>query len=317
MRVPPRLPEGWERAVRSVLPERLAEESMVPLGSGLDCWAVGVGPDVVLRIPQNDEAAAGVERDQALLPELAVVIPVAIPAPLFVARNPLGPGRLGGYRLVRGAVVDPDGWRERRLLVDANAAAIARIVEAISSFPAERARALGVTDGGGRQGYADDLERVRHDVGPLLPEPAARELADRWRRFTDDDANFDFAPVLLHADLSLDHLLVVDGAITGVIDFGDVELGDPDAELGYLWAEAGPAFVARIQAGRGRRLTAALAAKLAFFQLADEVGDAVWGIDNGRPEVTAGALERLTATLGRSATGRIEPGRRGFGTVAQ
>ena len=36
-------------------------------------------------------------------------------------------------------------------------------------------------------------------------------------------------------DLSIGHLLTTDGRLSGIIDFGDVALGDPAADLAYLW----------------------------------------------------------------------------------
>ena len=36
-------------------------------------------------------------------------------------------------------------------------------------------------------------------------------------------------------DLSIEHLLIADGKLGGIIDFGDIALGDPAADLAYLW----------------------------------------------------------------------------------
>ena len=47
-----------------------------------------------------------------------------------------------------------------------------------------------------------------------------------------------FSPALLHADLGPAHLLVRDGRLAGVIDWGDARLGDP--ALDYAWALNGP-----------------------------------------------------------------------------
>jgi aminoglycoside 2''-phosphotransferase len=55
-----------------------------------------------------------------------------------------------------------------------------------------------------------------------------------WRAFLDDDRHFRFEPVLLHGDLSPEHILVdlERTAITGVIDFGDAVVGDPAGDFG-------------------------------------------------------------------------------------
>jgi aminoglycoside phosphotransferase (APT) family kinase protein len=47
-----------------------------------------------------------------------------------------------------------------------------------------------------------------------------------------------FTPTLLHADLGPEHLLVRNGHLAGVIDWGDARIGDP--ALDYAWLINGP-----------------------------------------------------------------------------
>ena len=64
--------------------------------------------------------------------------------------------------------------------------------------------------------------------------------------FLEDDANFAYAPTLLHADLWPEHVLFSRdvGRLAGVIDFGDVSIGDPDYDLAFLALRLGPGFIA-------------------------------------------------------------------------
>lgn len=300
MRVPPRLPDGWEPAVRASISHELGDG--VPLrvlGSGLDCWALLAGDDVVLRVPQHDEGAFSVERQQGVLGALAARMPVAIPVPLFTCPNPLGPGEIGAYRHVPGEVADEDEWHRRGLLDDENVATIARIIDAIASFPVDEAIRLGVPVDDPRADLADELAELRRHAPAHLAPAEAADLLDRCERYLDDDANFPAARGLVHADLSLDHLLLADGRIVGLIDFGDVSVTDPDLELHYLWAEGGPELVARIQRCRGRDLDARLVGKLDFAQLRDEAGDVLWAIEHGMDDLLAEATGWVRATLRR------------------
>jgi aminoglycoside phosphotransferase (APT) family kinase protein len=47
-----------------------------------------------------------------------------------------------------------------------------------------------------------------------------------------------FEPALIHSDLGPEHLLVRDGRLAGVIDWGDTRVGDP--ALDYSWLLNGP-----------------------------------------------------------------------------
>ncbi|WP_116998137.1 phosphotransferase [Desertimonas flava] len=300
MRVPPRLPDGWEPAVRrSVAGELGHDVGLEILGSGLDCWAVRAGDDIVLRIPQHDDGAASVDRQLGLLTELAERMPVAIPAPLFVVPNPLGPGSIGASRFVAGEVADEHEWHRRSYLDDTNASMIARIIDAIASFPVDRAVELGVPVDDERADLAQELDELRPHVGDLLSPDEAGDLLERWERYVADDDNFVNDPGLVHADLSLDHLLIDDGRIVGLIDFGDVNVTDPDLELAYLWAEAGPEFVGRVQRARGLTVDARLAGKLDFAQLRDETGDILWAIEHDMADLLTEATGWVRATLHR------------------
>ena len=68
------------------------------------------------------------------------------------------------------------------------------------------------------------LDRDRH--------PEAKRL------FAETETLVGFKPVLLHADLGPEHLLVRDGRLVGVIDWGDARFGDP--ALDYAWLLNGP-----------------------------------------------------------------------------
>ena len=65
---------------------------------------------------------------------------------------------------------------------------------------------------------------------PLLDGDTRRRAQ---RLFDEVETLVDFEPVLLHADLGPDHLLVRDGRLAGVIDWGDARVGDP--ALDYAW----------------------------------------------------------------------------------
>ena len=80
-----------------------------------------------------------------------------------------------------------------------------------------------------RDHYVAFYAKIRSRVLRLLQPDEARAVESFWRSFLENAGYFHFRPVLIHRDLDDAHVLVdaERGRITGVIDFGDVCVGDP------------------------------------------------------------------------------------------
>jgi aminoglycoside phosphotransferase (APT) family kinase protein len=152
-----------------------------------------------------------------LLPVLASALPVAVPSFEYISRNPL----FVGYRVIRGEPLvddDPDG--------------VHAFLDALHAFdpsglPVERPDWV--------EAYRDQCAKFEHLVFPLLDKD---RRAAATRLFGEVETLVDFKPALLHADLLPEHLLVRDGRLAGVIDWGDARVGDP--ALDYAWLLDGP-----------------------------------------------------------------------------
>jgi aminoglycoside phosphotransferase (APT) family kinase protein len=142
---------------------------------------------------------------------------VDVPSFEFVSRNPL----FVGYRLIRGEpLVDEDGAGVRTFLETLHALDPSGLpVERLDWIEAYRAQCA-------------EFERL---VLPLVQKDLR---AQATRLFGEAETLVDFEPALLHADLGPEHLLVRDRRLAGVIDWGDMRVGDP--ALDYAWLLNGP-----------------------------------------------------------------------------
>jgi aminoglycoside 2''-phosphotransferase len=105
-------------------------------------------------------------------------------------------------------------------------------------------------------------------------------------------------PVLLHADVAPGHVLfdARDGALTGVIDFGDLALGDPARDFVYVYGDFGPAILDAVLRRYASEAPRALAARVRRWYLLET---ALWAaaVDAGdAPEMREAAAE-LTREL--------------------
>ena len=277
-----------------------------PLGEGMDSRAYDVGGWYVVKLPKHAEASARVEREAAVLPELAGRLPLAVPRVEPLGR--FGPdGFLAvGYPRVPGVPLDRaryEGLREPDR--EASLEALAGFLDALHAFPADRARQLGLPPHDAREDALAFLERVRTTLRPWLEPWAVERLEDVYGGFLGELSQPQTAPVLLHADFSPDHILFDPSTNRpcGVIDFGDVALGDPDFDLMYLDQDLGRDAVDAWLRRRPHPDPAGLYRKLHFFAVQNALDDLMTGLDRREDSVRDESRALVHALVGPPGPG--------------
>jgi aminoglycoside phosphotransferase (APT) family kinase protein len=190
---------------------------IVAVDDGWDFHVLVLDEAWVLRFPRRPQVVGALETEAALLPALAPALPVAVPEPAHVSREP----PFAVYRLIRGEPLvdeDPDGLRG--------------FLEALHAFDPD---GLPVPRPDWVETYTRQTEEFRRVVLPLLDvdeRPRGEALLAEAETLTG------FAPRLTHSDLGPEHLLCRDGRLVGVIDWGDARIGDP--ALDYAFPLNGP-----------------------------------------------------------------------------
>ena len=222
-----------------------------------------VNQEWIFRFPRRSEVERQLEKEIALLPELAPTL--SFPIPQFVFAWDGGQAweqPFVGYRKIPGIPLDEDlgGHGQSNVL----AQQLARFLSELHSFSPNRAEALGVpsySPAQWRDGYQEMYTRVQNQVFPLLSPSAGKDHRALWDGFLECDACLQFRPVLIHHDLGAEHILCdpEQGSISGIIDWGDAAVGDPALD-----------FVG-IDYSFGREFTASVLASYL-----GEVGEAFW-----------------------------------------
>lgn len=214
----------------------LAPVQVEPLGVGWDNIALVVNGQYVFRLPRRKIAAALIATESFALPLLAPRLPLPIPVPQFVGTPDsdypypfLGYALLPGTTACRGALTEVERAR--------NAPVLARFLAALHAVPVDdTTRAIAPGDDIERTNLPKRAEKAKERLHTLKARLAALnlslasllELTDRlaltppWTKPT----------CWVHGDLYARHLLVDESrALCGVIDWGDVHLGDPALDL--------------------------------------------------------------------------------------
>jgi aminoglycoside phosphotransferase (APT) family kinase protein len=193
---------------------------------GWDNRTFRLGSDLTVRLPTGDWYAKQVEKEQRWLPVLAPQLPVPIPTPV--------------------AQGEPDAsypypWSVYRWL-DGDLASKAPIADlpAFASHLAGFLRALGRVDASG--GPAPGRHNFFRGGSLATYEDEALEALDRLGAEVDAAAvmpvweaamstTWDREPVWFHGDVATGNLLVRDGRLAAVLDFGSSGVGDPACDV--------------------------------------------------------------------------------------
>jgi aminoglycoside phosphotransferase (APT) family kinase protein len=210
----------------------LSPVAATPLAAGWDNTAFLVNDSFVFRFPRRAIAVPLIATEIALLPWLASRLPVSIPRPAFAGTPSAAyPWPFAGYpKLVGRTLANAGTSGTDRLEL---AAALGRFLAALHAIPATEARERGagpdaydrLDTNTRRQATTERLEMLASrgvSLDRALIEATLDETPETpWR----DD-------VLVHGDLHAGQILVDEAeALTGVIDWGDVHLGDPAVDL--------------------------------------------------------------------------------------
>lgn len=231
-------PEAAGALIAGQFPE-LSPARLQVLGVGWDNTAYQVNEEWVFRFPRRELGARLTERETRILPRLAPHLPLPVPNPVFVGK-PAGdyPYVFAGYRLIPGQTACRVGWSEAARF--ACARPLAGFLRALHG--------MGVDDETLAAGPGDELERwnLRRRL-PMLEERLRKldpcltgfpeaEVLERLTRLAEVPRSTR-RPCWVHGDLYARHLLVNDARLpAGIIDWGDVHLGDPALDLSLLFS---------------------------------------------------------------------------------
>src|SRR5215217_6506028 len=219
---------------RRLVDSEFPQWSDLPISEvALDGWdnrTFRLGSDLSIRLPTGDWYAQQVDKEQRWLPVLAPQLPLPIPVP--VAR-----GRPDGEF--------PYPWSVYRWL-DGEVAATARIADptAFAATLAGFLNALGRIDASGgpapgphnfyRGGPLATYTQETIDAIEALGDEVPRDAVERvWEAAL--ASTWDREPVWVHGDVAVGNLLVRDGRLAAVLDFGSSGVGDPACDTVIAW----------------------------------------------------------------------------------
>lgn len=278
----------------------VAVHSCAFLAVGWDSEAWLVNDDLVFRLPRRPEVATRLAREVCLLPKLAPALPVPVPEPRYVARDPaLGTVSGMGYRRLAGVSLTA---APHLLRVGVPLARdLAEFLSALHQIPPREACPCGVII----TSWADWHARWRGFVAETERNLAGLLSTDESRRATRFLAGFLDRLVepariaLIHHDLALEHLLVdpVGARLTGVIDWTDAALGDPALDFAGLARASSPALLEELLRSYTAPVDGGLLDRARWYALLGPFHELNFGVRIGAPARVAAGLVAARALL--------------------
>ncbi len=200
------------------------------LPGGWDNRCFRLGDEMVVRLPSAQRYADKVAKEQAWLPKISAHLNLQIPTPLAMG-NPSNqyPWPWSIYHWIPGETVNDAKNVDKNLLAKSLADFLLELhVINITGAPLSgphnfyRGGDLSVYDSETKK--AIDVLKEKIDV-EKANDIWSRALATKWQH----------APVWVHGDISIGNLLIENGQLSAVIDFGGICVGDPACDLVIAW----------------------------------------------------------------------------------
>jgi aminoglycoside phosphotransferase (APT) family kinase protein len=216
--------------VRVLLREQHPELASLPLvqvGEGWDNYLFRLGEELAIRLPRRTIAAPLILNEQRWLPALAARLTLRVPAPLRIGvASSAFPWPWTVVPWLEGAPADMDAALDaRHMAIDLGRFLRELHRPAPPDAPRNPWRGVPLAE------RASIVHKSMTQVGDRIdPQPLIRI----WQEAV-EAPRWPGPPLWLHGDLHPGNLLVRDGRLSAVIDFGDLTAGDPASDLSVAW----------------------------------------------------------------------------------
>lgn len=215
---------------------QLASKTIQKIGHGWDNTVFRVGKEYGFRFPRRKIAINSLRMEGRILPKLINYISIPYTVPLFYGEADYDyPSPFLGYSYLPGEL--PIGLTDEQRALSATA--LAQFLKGLHTFPVQIAKENGMqrdhrnlTDIALRK---EKMQRFITDISPHLSKEKYDALLNYLEQLKTDRVRQ--KNVLLHGDLHFKNMLVdKNGRVSGIIDWGDVNIGHPACDLNVVYS---------------------------------------------------------------------------------
>jgi aminoglycoside phosphotransferase (APT) family kinase protein len=221
---------------RKIIREQFPEFTHLPIQSvekqGHDNRTYRLGETMLMRIPTEACYALKVSKEQELLPQLAPHLPFNIPSPIKMGHpSKMFPFPFSIYKWLEGTSLNlltlPEEDLEK-LAVDL--AKFLKALQAIKNVEGPEPGPHNFWRGAHVSVYEQETRQYTSVLSDIIDTDQAIKLWEnacetKWKK----------SPIWIHGDFATGNILVKEGKLSAIIDFGGTGVGDPACDLVMAW----------------------------------------------------------------------------------
>ncbi|MDN4523158.1 phosphotransferase family protein [Fictibacillus fluitans] len=279
----------------------LTVETVHKLGEGWMSMVLKINEEWAFRFAKNQRASDDLDKEARILPSLSSCISAAVPRFKYYGRQKDGLA-FAGYRLLPGEILMENSIhsfneKERKEFI----IHLSEFIKELRAFPVKQAKANGVPEQDLHSFYSRLQQEVEKDIFPLMNSSLQKYISSCFQDYLHHPRYAEYTPSPIHGDLSMDHLLIDPETfrITGVIDFGDLAISDPDFEYRYILEECGKSFLQSLLSIMGEQNIDDILKKVAFFVTFDHLQYILEGIRRKNNSWIQEGLEEIECEMNK------------------
>jgi len=220
--------------VHKLIATQFPQWTHLPISSvkhgGWDNRTFHLGEHMSVRLPSAAQYADKVEKEQYWLPRLAHYLPLPIPTPIAMGKPTQDyPFPWSIYRWIDGQIASAEHINDMNQF----AADLAHFLNALEKIDTTNGPIAGPHNfyrGGSLKIYDAETQQAIDKLDDAIDAHIVKKiwqltLASTWNK----------SPVWVHGDIAPSNLLVKNGELTAVIDFGGLGIGDPACDFAIAW----------------------------------------------------------------------------------
>jgi len=205
------------------------------IDKGWDYILININNKYLFRFPRDKKyPKEHILIEMLLLKELNKISNIKLPNYEFISKNK----DFGGYKIINGKEFNLRIFKnlnnKKRVEI---AKQLANFLSILHNFPLNKAKELGFKKPDWhwniKKGVKEFMKRKETIFSAHLSEKEKWFIENYYKELL--SLSILKKTVLLHGDISSDHILFNKNKIVGIIDFGDSNLGDPAVDFAYFW----------------------------------------------------------------------------------